>query len=127
MYYDLGCIRIGKSYVKMKEDIDISSFVCPTKHTVIRPQTGKFCLCIARGNDQSLNSRFHQIIPTEYNTISRDPGLLIFNSFVKISKHGKFSVFLINNTNKPIWLRIGSTIGKIEKVKECIFVNVKIS
>ena len=23
MYYDLGCIRIGKSYVKVKEDIHI--------------------------------------------------------------------------------------------------------
>ena len=25
MYYGLGCIRIGKSYVKMEEDIHISS------------------------------------------------------------------------------------------------------
>ena len=24
MYYDLGCIKIGKSYVKMEEDIHIS-------------------------------------------------------------------------------------------------------
>ena len=33
-------------------------------------------------------------------------------------------MFLINNTNKHIWLRKGSTIGKIEEVKECNFVNV---
>ena len=35
-----------------------------------------------------------------------------------------FSVFLINNTSKLIWLRKGSTIGKTEEVKECNFVSV---
>ena len=56
---------------------------------------------------------------------SVEPGLLTVNSIVKTSKQGKSSVFLIDNTNKLIWLRKGSTIGKIEKVKECNFVNVK--
>ena len=37
MYYDLGCISIGKSYIKMEEDIHISSLArCPA-HTIIRP------------------------------------------------------------------------------------------
>ena len=40
MYYDLGCIRIGKSYVKMEEDIHISSLDRHTAHTVIKPQIG---------------------------------------------------------------------------------------
>ena len=57
--------------------------------------------------------------------MSREPGLLTANSIVKTSKQGEFSVLLINNTNKLIWLRKGSAIGKIEGVKECNFVNVK--
>ena len=71
-----------------------------------------------------MNSKFHQGIPTEDSTISREPGLLTVHSVVKTSKQGKFSVILINNTNKFIWPRKGSTIGKIEEVKECNFVNV---
>ena len=59
MYYDLDCIRIGKSYVKMEEDIHISSLARLKAHTIIRLQTGKFCLCIAKGNEQLLNSKFH--------------------------------------------------------------------
>ena len=51
MYYDLGWIRIGKSYVKMEEDIHISSLARVTTHTIIRPHTGKFCLCIPKGNE----------------------------------------------------------------------------
>ena len=62
MYYDLGCTRIGKSYVKMEEDIHISSFARLTTQRIIRLQTGKFCLCIAKGNKQLLNSKFHQNI-----------------------------------------------------------------
>ena len=65
IYYDLGCIRIGKSYVKMEEDIHISSLARFTAHIIIAPQTGKFCLCKAKGNEQLLNYKFHQVIPTE--------------------------------------------------------------
>ena len=42
MYYNLAYIRIDKSYVKMEEDIHISSLARLTTHTVFRPQTGKF-------------------------------------------------------------------------------------
>ena len=124
VYYDLGCIRICKSYVKIEEDIHISSLARLTAHTMIRPQTGKFCLCISKGNEQLLNSKFHQVIPTEDSTINRESGLLKVSSVVKTSKQDKFSVFLITNTNKLIWLRKGSTIGKIKEGKECNLVNV---
>ena len=124
MYYDLGCLRIGKSYVKMEENIHTSSLATLAAHTIIRPQTEKFCLCIAKGNKELLNSKFHQAIPTEDSTISRETGLMTVNSIVRTSKQGKFSVFLINNTNKLIQLRKGSTTSKIEEVKECNFVNV---
>ena len=86
MYYDLGCIRIGKSYVKMKEDTHISSLASLSALTIIRSQKGKFCPCIAKGNEQLLNSKFHQVIPTEDTTISKEPGLLTVNSVVKTNK-----------------------------------------
>ena len=40
MYYDFACIRIGKSYVKMEEDLHISSLARLTAQTVIRPKQG---------------------------------------------------------------------------------------
>ena len=105
MYCDLGCIRIEKSYFKMEQDIHISSLARLTTHTAIRPQTVKFCLCIAMGNKQLFNSKFHHVIPTEDSTISREPGLPTINFTVKTSKEGKFSMFLLSNTNKVIQLR----------------------
>ena len=124
VYYDLSCPKIGTSYVKMEKGIHISSLARLIAHTIIRPQTGKFYLYIPKDNKQLLNSKFHQVIPTEDSIISREPELLTVNFTVKTSKRGRFSVFFINNTNKLIQLRKGSTIGKIEEVKECNFVNV---
>ena len=118
MYYDSGCIRICKSFVKMEEDIHISSLAS------YQTTTGKSCLCIAKSNEQLLNSKFYKVIPNEDSTISRESGLLTVNTVGKTSKQGKFSVFLISRTNELIWLRKGSTIGKIEEVKECNFVNI---
>ena len=88
--HDLGCIKIGKSDDKMEGDIHILSLVRLIAQIVIRPQTGKFCLCIAKGNEQLLNSKFHQLIPTVDSTISIEPCLLTVSSIVKTSKQGKF-------------------------------------
>ena len=121
-YYDLGDIRIGKLYVKREEYIHISSLARLPAHTIIRLQTRKISLWIAKGNEQLLNSKFHKVIPTDHSTISRQPGLLTVNSIVKTNKVSS-QVFLINNNNTLIWQRKGSTIGKIEEVKECNFVN----
>ena len=86
MYFDLGCIRIGKFNVKMEEDKHISSLTRITAHTIFRPKIGMFCLCKAKGNKQLLNSKFHQGIPTEDSTMSRQPGPLMVNSIVKTNK-----------------------------------------
>ena len=101
MFYDLDCIKIGKSYVKIEEDIHVSLLA---RHTT---QNNNQC------NEQLLKTKFHQVIPIEDSTISRELGLLTVNSIVKTSKWGKFLVFFINNNNKLIRLRKGSTIGKI--------------
>ena len=121
MYYDLGCIRIGKSYVKMEQDIHISSLAILATQTVNRSQTVNFCLSITKGNKELLNSEFHQIIPTEDSIITRQPGLLMVSSVDKTNKQGKF---LIKNANNHIRLRKGSTVGNIETVKEYNIANV---
>ena len=40
MYYDLGCIRVGKSCIKLEEDLHISSVPRLTTETIIKPQSG---------------------------------------------------------------------------------------
>ena len=70
MYYDLGWIRVGKSYIKLEEDLHISSIARLTTETIIKPQSGKVCLCRVKGNEQVLNSKLHQVIATENSILN---------------------------------------------------------
>ena len=65
MYYDLGCIKVGKSHVKMEEDIHISSLIRLKHKAVIKPQTGKLCWGKVKGNTQLLKSKLHQVMSIE--------------------------------------------------------------
>ena len=124
MYYDLGYIRIGKYYTKLEENLHISSIARLTTETIIKPQSGKVCLCRMKGNEQVFNSKLHRVIAAENNTLNQEPGLIVVNSIVKVTKQGKFLAPIINNTNKTIKHKQGSKNGKVEPIRECDFVNI---
>ena len=86
MYNDLGCIRVGKSYIKLEEGLCISSIVRLATKTKIKPQTAKLCMCKVKGNKQGLHNRLHQVIPSENSILNQEPGLLAVNSIVKTTK-----------------------------------------
>ena len=76
MYYGLRCIRVGKSYIKLEGDLHISSIARLTTETIIKPQSGKVCLCRVKGNKQVLNSKLHQVIVAENSALNQvvNPG-----------------------------------------------------
>ena len=117
-------IRVGKFYIKLEVDLHISSIARLTTETIIKPQSGKVCLCRVKGNVKVLNSKLHQVIVVENSTVNQELGLIGVNSIVKVTKQGKFLAFLINNTNKTIKLKEGSDIGKVEPIRKCDFVNI---
>ena len=43
LFFDLGCLRIGKCYVSLEEDIKIASIVRCAKDAVLKPQTVNVC------------------------------------------------------------------------------------
>ena len=52
MYYGTGCIRVGKSYIKLEENLHISSTARLMTEIIKNPQSGKVCLCKVKGNAQ---------------------------------------------------------------------------
>lgn len=42
-YFDLGYFRIGKTYIRLEEDIHISSLLRLTKKTLLKPKTKTVC------------------------------------------------------------------------------------
>ena len=124
MYYNLGHSRVVKPFIKHEEDLHISSIARLTTETIMKPQSGRVCLCRVKGNEQVLNSKLHQVIAAENSTLNQEPGMVVVNSILKVTKKGKFLAFIINNTKKTIKLKQGSKIGKVELISQCDFVNI---
>ena len=59
MYYDLSSIQVGKSYVKIEEDIHISSLVRLGTNTIIKSQTRQLFWAKVKGNSQLSKTKLH--------------------------------------------------------------------
>ena len=113
LYYDLNCLRIGKSYIPFEEDLQIASLVRLTTDQIIKPQSSCVCNGKIRSNPD-LPPNIYQICEVDKGYLSHEPGLTLTNSVVKITNEGKFPVMIVNNTNKTFRLRRGCVVGKAE-------------
>ena len=102
MYYDLGYIQVGKSYMKMEGNNHISSLVRLGTETIIKPQTGKPCWDRIKSNSQLSKTKLHQVMSIKEN---QKPELLTINSIVKVNKQDRYPIFILNTTNKTIKLK----------------------
>ena len=43
LYYDLGCLRIGQTYIPLEEDAHVASVVRIASTVILKPQTANVC------------------------------------------------------------------------------------
>ena len=112
LYFDLGMLRVGQTYVKLEEDTHICSILRLSKRTTIKPQTAVIChVKLQRGFHLS-NSRLIEISQLEPGCISNEPGITLKESVNTVKSPYRIPVLIINETNKSYRLRRGSVIGK---------------
>ena len=134
LYFDLGCLRIGKSYVSLEQDIHISSLVRLAKRTKLQPQsvtisTGKTKMSNMKVNNQLLrktkvnntevNNQLLEISQIERGYLTSESGVMVGNTLTSNKNHNKLPIYLCNNTNRTITLRKGCVVGRAD------FVNSK--
>lgn len=100
LYYDLGCLRIGKSYVPLVEDIHIASIVRMMRTLTVPPQTATVCSCVVRSSPDLPSNNWYKISAIDHGFVSTEPGLMISNSVAKINDSRKIPIMLVNSTNK---------------------------
>jgi hypothetical protein len=110
LYYDLGSLRIGKTYVPMVEDIHIASILRATKKTDIKPQSTT--VCFAKHKDHAnLQNKIVEVNAVDKGFICEEPGLMIGNVVAKTKSSRRIPVLMVNNTNKTFKLKRGCVIG----------------
>ncbi|CAC5361822.1 unnamed protein product [Mytilus coruscus] len=77
LYFDLGCLRIQKSYVPLEEDIHVASIVRLTVNAVLKPQTINVCPVGLKNNPSFGSTNLLEISPVASGYVSTEPGLMI--------------------------------------------------
>ena len=112
IYFDLGMLRIGKTYVKLQEDCHISSILRLNKKTVIKPQSAMICHVKLNQGFQLSDSKTLEVTNIDAGCIQDEPGLRLREAVNTAKTPHKIPVMIVNETNKCYRLRRGSVIGK---------------
>jgi transposase InsO family protein len=118
LYFDLGMLRVGKTYVKLEEDIHISSILRIARKTVIRPQSTAICHVKNGAGFTIPQSGIVSVSNMDEGCIFDEPGLVVQESIHTLKETGKLPVVIVNRTNRHYNFWKGSIIGKITTFDE---------
>ena len=111
MYFDLGMLRIGRTYVKFEEDCHIASILRLNRKIIMKPQSVMMCHVRLNQGFQLPNSKVIEITPLN-ECINDEPGLHIRESINTSKNPTRIPIMVINETNRYYRLKKGSVVGK---------------
>ena len=87
----MQCIKVGKSYIPLVEDININSVVCLASRIILKPQSVSCVMPKAKIADKTpLRRSLCQVYGADKTDIRKEPGLKIINSVIKVDKNQDF-------------------------------------
>lgn len=107
LYFDLGYLRVGKTYVRLEEDIHISSITRLQKKVVLKPNTATFCSFKLNKGFNVGESKFVTLTELSTGFLSEQPEITICESINKASNPSKVPIMFLNNSQKFINLKRG--------------------
>ena len=114
------CVKVGKPYIPLVEDIHINSVVCLALQVILKPQSVSCVMAKLKiAGKTSLRRSLCQVYGADKTSISKEWGLMITNSVIKVSKNQRFPLMITNVTNKMIKLNRGCVVAKIEPIEDC--------
>jgi hypothetical protein len=116
LYFDLGCMRIGKVYVILEEDIHIASIIRLNSNLKLKPQTAKICYGKTKLNPKIPTSFAYEISAYDKGYIASEPGLMVSNAVSVLGRNRRLPLLIVNNTNKEISLKKGCPVARIINV-----------
>ena len=117
LYFDLGSLRIGKTYVPIVEDIHIASLLRASRKVIVKPQSSTICL--AKHKDHSnFYDKTVEVCALDQSFMNNEPGLMIGSAIAKTKKSRNVPVLLVNNTNKTFRIKRGCVIGRINVIDD---------
>jgi hypothetical protein len=105
VYHDLKCIRVKNTYIPLENDMHIGSLARTRSKVKIPPQTSHICYCKLRKHPNYPEHELYEVISLKSGYLENEPGLLLTNSVIKLSKNRKIPVLLVNTTGKTMAIK----------------------
>ena len=100
LYFDLGCLRINKTYIPLQEDIHICSILRVDKDILLGPQTMTVNYVKLNQGFQVGDSGLVEVTNLDSDCIRDEPGLHVRESVNKTTRTRKVPVMIVNQTNR---------------------------
>jgi len=104
----MASARVVKSFIRLQNDV------------LLPPQSSTLAVGVCRratvSPDVTENSRVVRQIGTDF--IAKEPGLMVANSVVQLSKCKTVPLAIVNNTGKTMTLNKGNVIARFEAISE---------
>lgn len=121
--FDLMSLKVNNTYVSLEEDIHINSVVRLTQDTIIKPQTAHIVKGQLRRRTKLNSLRTYDLKCIEDGYLSTEPCLMVANSVIKFKKYHRCPVLIVNST-RPIKLKRGCPLAKVEQIDEKLISSV---
>ena len=118
IYFDLGSLRIGKTYVRLEEDIHISSILRLTRKILIKLKTVNVCTVMINKGFNIQRCGLIKISGLNSGYLREEPGLIIGETIAKVSNPRKVPIILFNQSDKFFHFRRGTVVGQGEYLQE---------
>ena len=114
IYFDLRKVRVGNVYVPYEQDMHIASLVRTRATTVIKPQTAVRVRVQRKDSPYFKEGQELEISSTEKGFLASEPGIMVANTVVRNDSTRRFSVLIVNGTDRPVKVKRGYVVGKLE-------------
>lgn len=112
IYFDLGYLRIGKTYIRLEEDFHISCILRLTRKIRIKPKTVSLCTVRLNKGFNIQRPGLIKISGLNSGYLSKEPGLIVGETIAKVSNPRKVPIMLINQSDKFFHFRRGTVAGQ---------------
>ena len=89
IYVDLGYLRVRNTYIRLEEDIHISSLLRLTRKTNFKPQTATVCMVKVNKGFKLSEKGLLEISAADSGYLSSEPGLEVCKSVSKVNNSRK--------------------------------------
>ena len=116
IHFDTGHLIVNNEYIKLEDDMKISSIVRLAQDTILKPHSVTLCTGKLKRHFTADQNSHYEINGPEQGFLTTDPGLSISPTIINLPIN-KCPMLITNNTGKTVKVKRGCIVASVSPVK----------